>query len=183
MAEAIFRARAAERGLPATTSSAGLLFDAKPAEPNAVTALERLGVDLSTHRSRVIDEAMIERAGLIVAMEQRHVLEVATLVPGAFARTFTLPDLVQRAEKVGPRSSLTVADWVASLDEPRRRSQILRHNPDAEIPDPMGGTKRAFRRCADSLVDLVDRLIAVAWPEEGLTDQHGRDEPSTPRST
>lgn len=183
MAEAIFRSRAAELGLPASTSSAGLLFDAKPAEPNAVTALERLGIDLTSHRARVLDEAMIDQAGLIVAMEQRHVLEVATLVPGAFGRTFTLPDLVQRAEKLGPRTSLPMAQWLASLDEPRRRSQILRHNPDAEIPDPMGGTKRAFRRCADSLVDLVDRLIAVAWPEDGLSDQHGADEPSNPRST
>ena len=30
----------------------------------------------------------------------------------------------------------------------------------------MGSSKRAFRRSADQLVDLIDRFMAVAWPED-----------------
>lgn len=173
LAEAIFRARAHERRLDVATSSAGLLFDAKPAEANAVGAADRLGIDLRPHRSRVIDERMINAADVVIGMEQRHVLEVATLVPEAFGWTYTLPDLVQRAEKAGLRQEPNLRAWLRNIDDPSRRAQTLRYNPDLEIADPMGGTKRTFRRCTDSLADLVDRLLSVAWPDDPPASQNG----------
>ena len=54
MAEALLRHRAEQEGLDLTVSSAGILFDDRPATEEAVDAMARLGIDLSSHRSRVV---------------------------------------------------------------------------------------------------------------------------------
>lgn len=148
-----------------------------------MAAGERIGLDLRSHRSRVIDAPMLAAADLVVTMEQRHVLEVATVLPEAFNWAFTLPDLVQRSEAAGPRADRDLRRWLTAIDDPKRRAQILRFTPDLEVPDPMGGTKRTFRRCTELLVDLVDRFMAVTWPEDLSTREHGASARPVPGSS
>ncbi len=84
------RHRAEQEGLDLVVSSAGILFDDRPATEEAVDALARLGIDLSSHRSRVFDADMIRAADLVIGMERLHAREAVVLAPETFGHTFTL---------------------------------------------------------------------------------------------
>lgn len=183
MAEFLLRDRAARLRLPVQVSSAGLVCDHEPAQPHAVDTLERVGLDLTAHRSRIIDYPILAASDLIIGMESRHVREVCVVEPEAFSRTFTLPDLVTRAEAVGPRRRDSFEDWLAEVGDGRKRIDMLQRDHSLEVSDPMGGSRRAFRRCAEQLTDLVDRLVAVAWPETDTIDQPNLAQQPSPRSS
>jgi len=183
MAEVLLAHRSAVAGLSLHVHSAGLVCDHEPAQPNAVEAMARIGLDLSHHRSRIVDRDMVEAADLVIAMETRHVREIAVLDDGSFDRTFTLPDLVSRAEAVGPRTDADMASWLAALAEGRSRSDMLRQDRHREVPDPMGGSRRAFRKAADQIAGLLDRFVALAWPEGHPADHHDLAHQPSPGST
>jgi len=180
IAEALLRARLEAVGAPAQVSSGGLLFDGRGAEPGAVAALARDGLDLTSHVSRTITAEMVSQADLVITMEYRHIREVATLDPAALGRTFTLPELVARATAVGARHRLSFADWLARLVQGRTADDVLRGDPTLEVTDPMGGSKRQFRRSADEVGELLDWFVALAWPstERGGASTAGRAQPT-----
>jgi protein-tyrosine-phosphatase len=182
MAEALVRHRLDAQGVAATVRSAGLLFDDRPAEPEAVAALAKRGIDLHGHRSAVVTPAMVERADLVIAMEQRHVRECAVLPGADFGRIFTFPDLVARAEQVGARGQEPFAGWVQRLAEGRTTADALRDRPDLEVIDPMGGSNRTFRTCAATLDDLAARFVALAWSGSTPQDQPALANHPTPGS-
>lgn len=182
MAEALLRRRAEELAVPVSVSSAGLLLEHEPAEFYAVEAMDRLGLDLSRHRSRIVDRELVSTADLLIGMEPRHVREVSLLEPDAFDRTFAFPELVARAEAVGPRGSRAFDEWLVAVGEGRSRASALRGGPKLEVADPMGGSKRVFRRCADQLVDLVDRFAALAWSDEAASGHSDVASQPPPRS-
>ncbi|CAN5740624.1 hypothetical protein BH23ACT2_BH23ACT2_16550 [soil metagenome] len=169
MAEALLRHRLGALDLDARVSSVGSLFDDRPAEPAAVAALARLGIDLSPHRARRLSPETVGPADLVVAMEQRHVREASVVPGGSFDKTFTLPDLVRRAEAAGARGTdppETFTAWLGRLGADRNRADAVAARPDLEIDDPMGLSPRRFRRSATELAELIDRFVAVAWPED-----------------
>ncbi len=182
MAEAMLRQRLQARGIDARVSSAGLVLDHEPAHPHALDTLEPMGLDLTSHRSRILSEEIVAGADLIIGMEMRHVREAVFISAEAFERSFTLPDLVARAEAVGPRRDADLGSWLVDVGEGRRRADVLRIDPKLEVPDPIGGSKRQFRRTADHLGDLLDRLVELTWPEILLSGHHGdlSETPSTP---
>ena len=181
MAEAMLADRVRARRLDVHVSSAGLLTDHEPAHPSARDTLARLGLDLSLHRSRLIDAEIVGQSDLIIGMEVRHVREVTMVEPSAFGRTFTLPELVARAEKAGPRLG-AFDDWLAEVGRDRTPSEVIRLDRELEVPDPMGMSKRTFRKVSDQLVDLVDRLMPLAWPEAAPTGHHGPAHETMPGS-
>ncbi|MCU1354605.1 MAG: hypothetical protein JWM89_23 [Acidimicrobiales bacterium] len=164
MAEVLLRARLAAVGVDATVSSAGFLFDGRAAEPGALAAMERVGLDLGAHLARTIQPAILGAADLVITMEHRHVREVALADGGDLARTFTYPDLVERAEHAGPRGDEPFSEWIAALAEGRPSSEVLRADPLLEVIDPMGQSNKAFRVCAEELQELGDRFVELAWP-------------------
>jgi glycine hydroxymethyltransferase len=72
--------------------SAGTLgIQGDPASQHAVTACrEAYGADLSRHRSKGIDAAMLQRADLILCMAGRHLEAVRRLLPECAGRSFLL---------------------------------------------------------------------------------------------
>lgn len=172
MAEAMLRQRLAARGVPARVSSAGLLLDHEPAHAHAQEVMADLGLDLSAHRSRILDAPLAAATDLLIGMEQRHIREAVLLQPDVFARAFTLPDLVGRAEAAGPRGPVAFEDWLADLGQDRKRVDVFRQDRRLEVPDPIGGSRRAFRRTADQLADLLDRFVALAWSGDDATGHH-----------
>lgn len=190
MAEAMLRQRLEARGVSARIHSAGLLLDLEPAHPYAIDTLSPSGLDLTAHRSCIISSDILEPADLIIGMEQRHIREVLVVEPDAFSRAYTLPELVQRAEAVGPRTTPDFAAWLAEVGAGRKRLDLLRKDRALEVPDPIGGSKRQFRRTAEVLSALLDRLVELAWPVPAPSGHHGlSSEPPTstptltPRST
>lgn len=73
MAGGIFDALAEDMRLECRSESAGVAaLVGEPAAPHAVRAMDELGVDIRGHRARQVDEAMVRRADLVIAMTPRH---------------------------------------------------------------------------------------------------------------
>jgi protein-tyrosine phosphatase len=184
MAEGLLRARMEAAGLDVAVSSAGLLFDGRPAEPNAVAALARMDIDISEHLARKITPEILAPADLVLAMEHRHVREVALADSGALSRTFTLPDLVVRAEAAPRHEGEAFAAWVSRLSSGRSTEELVRADPRLEVTDPMGGSKRVFRQNAGRLDELIGRLVTVLMPAIAEQEQTGAAAaPPTPTTT
>ena len=167
MAAGLLSRKLAEVGADATVVSAGLLVDGRPASDHGVTAMRRRGIDIVDHRSQRVSRELVERADLIVAMERRHVREVAVLDSAAFARTFTLPELARRAQVGGPRSAdESVEEWLDWIGAGRRPTDLLSESAEDEIADPIGRSAREYEKTAVELEALVDVVVDHLIPKE-----------------
>jgi L-threonylcarbamoyladenylate synthase len=71
--------------------SAGVMaFPGAPAAENAAKAVQKLGADLSRHRSRGLTGELIQQADMIFAMGANHLEVVRTMVPSAAGKSATL---------------------------------------------------------------------------------------------
>jgi len=62
--------------------SAGTLgIEGATASPEAVEAMQEVGLDLSAHRSQGIRIEHMERADLVIAMTHAHLMELASMFP------------------------------------------------------------------------------------------------------
>ncbi len=183
MAAALLSHHLASAGVPASVSSAGLLEGGAPVTPGAVAAMRLRGIDVSSHRSQQIDVAMLADADLVIGMASEHVRESATLLPSTWPRTFTLRQLVRRAQEVGARAGPEdLEDWLARLHEGRDTLELIGSSVADDIADPMGMSNRAFRAIASELDGLLVQLVDLAWG--GLLPSSGTSEPClAPRST
>jgi protein-tyrosine phosphatase len=93
IAQAIFNALAADKGLPFRAESAGTAaLEGKPMAPNAVSVLEEVGIYPGAHRARQVSEAMIEEAALVLAMSPRHAATLRRLAGRSSSEIRTLPE-------------------------------------------------------------------------------------------
>lgn len=165
MLEVMLDASLRARGLDARVHSAGVWEPGHPASTHSATEAVERGLDLSAHRSRVIDTTLVERADLVLALAREHVREVAGLVPGAFPYTFTIKELVRRGREVGPRSpGESLDDWLATVGQGRVAATYLRADPDDDVADPIGGPRSRYARTALELESLAVGLAALLDP-------------------
>jgi protein-tyrosine phosphatase len=167
MAELVLRDRLATRGVEASVSSAGLALAGEPASDEVIELMRARGLDASNHASRLLHPALLSSTDLVLGMARLHVREVGILDAAAFRRTFTLKELVRLASEQGPRpSDLSFPDWLATLADARAPLQHLGASPDDDIDDPMGRRMGIYKRVALEIEQLVDELVALAWPME-----------------
>ena len=97
--------------------------DGLPASPNSVTALQKVGVDISKHVAKTLTPAMLERAFALVAMTQSHLDTVKYRFPNSMPeRAVTLLSLDPKAKNrdvmdpygYGIRTYLEVRDEIAA---------------------------------------------------------------------
>jgi protein-tyrosine phosphatase len=125
--------------------------------------LRERGIDLGAHLSRTMAADEIAAADLVIGMERRHVQEAIVLVPEAERWSFTLRDLVRRAESAPPRAAdETLRQWAARLASSRNRSELMGVGDDA-VADPMGRPRAHYERTVAELDDLLDRLVEKAF--------------------
>ena len=95
MAEAIFKDRmpAFWRGQVEALSAGTSAWDGEPASRYAVEVLAEKGIDLSSHRSRMLTGEMVRSSDLIVAMESKHRDAVLRLDPSASSKVLLLGSL------------------------------------------------------------------------------------------
>ena len=172
MGEVLLRQRLEDRGLDARVPSSGVGPDGDPAHAHAREVMAEAGLDLSSHRSRIVNEDMAAGVDLVIGMEQRHVREVVVIRPELFTKAYTLPDLVFRAENHGARGTRPFDEWLAELGQDRKRADLFRQDRRLEVTDPIGGSRKAFQRTAAQLNDLLDRFVALAWSEPAVTGHH-----------
>jgi len=145
--------------------SAGLRFVGEPASANGVDVLAARGLDLSTHRSRIVDRDLLEGTDLALAMSREHLREAVLALPDMWPRAFTLKELVRRGEMIGPRApGESIEAWLARAHSGRNRADLLGSSSEDDVEDPIGLPRSAYEKTADELGDLVDRLVDLLWP-------------------
>jgi protein-tyrosine phosphatase len=182
MAEAFLRSRTETPGLAISVASAGFMMPDQPAPKQILEVMARRGIDMSHHRSRDIIDALVEPPELIVGMDRQHVRGVADLDPSLLGRTFTLKELVRLGEEEGPRGlSEPVADYLERIGDGRSVLGLARKNKLDDVEDPIGRWPGRFEEAAQEIEGLVDRLLAVVWPNQSLNDgqQDPDDQPAT----
>ena len=166
MAEALLRRRLLDVGEMPRVHSAGLRGDGLEVSRGAVTALSPLGLDIGSHRSRGMAADMLAEADLVIGMAREHVREALVLHPPAWPRTFTLKELVRRAEGVGPRTpGQPFEEWLEKIHAGRNRMDLLDSSPVDDVADPIGQSDAVYERTAAELGDLIDRLVRLGWRE------------------
>jgi protein-tyrosine phosphatase len=165
MAAGLFSLATSDFDEPISVCSAGLLEEGRPVPGDVVAVMKTFGVDLADHRSKHLTAGLVADADLILTMERRHAREVVLLEPSAWARTFTLKEMVNRAEKVGARApDQSLGSWLAQLHEGRERAGLAGRSSDDDIADPLGRPTSALRSTARQLADLIHRLTTLVWP-------------------
>jgi protein-tyrosine-phosphatase/predicted ATP-grasp superfamily ATP-dependent carboligase len=133
-----FAAEYARRILPERIAVASAGYYPEPLRRcpgEAVAAAARLGIDLSSHRSAVLDGGMIAGADLILVFDDENHERVLLDFPEAADRVFYVD---------------TLGD---SLGEPPGDGR------EFDIPDPWGGDAATFGRCYTSIRAALDRLM------------------------
>ena len=165
MAEAFLRHRLEGRSVDVDVGSAGLRLVGEPASANGVDVLRERGLDLSAHRSRIVDRQLLEGTDLALAMAREHLREAVLARPDIWPRAFTLKELVRRGGAIGPRAPGESIDaWLARVHSGRNRAELLGSSRDDDVDDPIGLDRSAYMKTADELSALVDRLVDLMWP-------------------
>jgi protein-tyrosine phosphatase len=166
MVEALLRDRLRQRGVAAVISSAGVVEAGRPASDEVLELLKARGIDARDHRSSVLDADRIAAADLVLAMARDHVRAVSMEVPGAFAKTFTLRELVRRGQLALPRGAHeSMAAWLDRIGADREPRQLLGSSAADDIEDPNGRRFKAFKKMAVDLDGLVPTVADLAFPD------------------
>jgi protein-tyrosine phosphatase len=169
MAEALLRNRLEGRSVDVHVGSAGLRLVGERASAHGVDVLADRGIDISAHRSRILDRELLEGADLAVAMSREHLREAVLALPDIWPRAFTLKELVRRGAAIGIRAPGESIDaWLSRAHAGRQRADLLGQSPDDDVDDPIGLPRGAYERTADELSDLVDRLVDLLWPQAAV---------------
>jgi protein-tyrosine-phosphatase len=162
MAAAFLSRRLDDAGGKAVVSSAGLLFDGKPATDYSLAVMADRGIDTAGHRSRKLRSDMLASADIVLGMAREHVREAVALAPDVWGRAFTLKEIVRLGEERGGRApGEPLERWLARLHGGRRPDVLLGESAGDDVADPIGGPRRSYQRTAEELDDLTARLARL----------------------
>lgn len=135
--------------------SAGFLEGGVRAVSEMTSAASRLGYDLSAHRSRTVDAALLTDSDLVVAMTGAHVVDLVALAPDVADRTLTLRELAAAAadDPLPPVADATALRAWAARATNRSLHDLLQEHLD--VVDPHGGPRRGYRRAAADIEQLL----------------------------
>jgi protein-tyrosine-phosphatase len=133
----------------------------EPPTDNAVRLLRQRDIDASDHVSHVVEKQGVTDADLIITAEHQHVVAIAGRWPDAYGRTFTLPEIVELGERIGPRGERTHHEWLAALHAERPDPLDYLDHAVGEIADPTGKSSARWTTCFEQIDDLSERLIAL----------------------
>jgi len=152
-----------------------------PPLPEAVEAASVLGLDISTHRARSLQEGDLSDSDLVLGFELRHLAAAVVSGRALRERAFLLAELVGLIDAVGPASD---ADPVERARRTIARAQMERGNgiPSArsQLVDPLGRDRAFYRSTAERLLDLCERVAIGLFgadairPLPRLDPQRGR---------
>lgn len=167
MAEVLLRRHLERAEVDATVSSAGLYEGGAPATEHGLAAMSDRGLDLGHHRSRQVDEDMLRRADLVIAMARVHVREAAVIFPGALQKTFTLKELARGAAVAGERAADEPLEaWLARIAADRVPASLIgvTHDDALDVADPIGRGRADYEVTADLLDRLLGEVVGLAFP-------------------
>jgi protein-tyrosine phosphatase len=155
--------RRALDGTGVTVLDAGFGDPGHPVTEGTLKAAGDLGLDLSDHLSTRIDAGMLAAANLVLTMERAHVREIVVENPELWAKTFTLKELVRRAEEHGAREpGEPLAGWLARIAQGRARTDLLGRSPLDDVADPTTDRTVDYDTTAEELQELIDKAVGSA---------------------
>ena len=157
----LFEQHAAAAGLANLTQSAGFADGGEEPTDNTVRYLATRGVDVSGYKSHWMTDHSIRGAHLIVTAEKAHVIAIAGRWPESFGYTFTLPELVERGEAVGPRGNRRLKEWLGDVNNGRPATLDYLDTEIDEIADPTGRSPAAWKAAWEEIDDLTRRLVTL----------------------
>ncbi|MFM8303336.1 MAG: hypothetical protein ACKOA9_03400 [Actinomycetota bacterium] len=161
MAEALLRSALEDLGIGARVHSAGTLAWRGGASEGARVAMAERGIDLSAHRSRRLDAAMVRDADLVLGMTRTHVWASVTHAPDARDRVFLPGELARLGEAGGPpRPGERLRDWAVRVAARRPDPRVPGH-PQDEVPDPAGEPVTVYRATAARLAGELARVARL----------------------
>jgi len=164
MAAALLAQRLAALGVTVLVRSAGMISSGEPPHPEVISVMASYGIEIASHRSRIVCAADLASAGLVLAMARDNLRHAVITEPGAWPRAFTLKELVRRGEQIGPRSPAEpLSRWLARVHAGRERTSLLGYSVDDDVADPAGGPLRAYADTAGLLDQLVTSLAELGW--------------------
>ena len=164
MAAALLRRRLAALGVAVPVRSAGMTSCGDPPCPEAISVMNRYGIEIASHRSRIVRTAALADASLVLAMARHHLRYAVTTEPRAWAQAFTLKELLRRGERIGPRPpGEPLSVWLSRVHAGRERISLLGDCAEDDVADPVGGPLQAYAETADLLDRLVTRLAELGW--------------------
>jgi protein-tyrosine phosphatase len=164
MAAALLARRLAAFGVTMPVRSAGMISSGDPPHPEVISVMASYGIQIVSHRSRIVCAADLASASLVLAMARDHLRHATITEPGAWPRAFTLKELVRRGEQIGPRPpGEPLSGWLSRVHAGRERTSLLGDSLDDDVADPAGGRLRAYADTAVLLDHLVKRLAGLGW--------------------
>ena len=130
MAEGVFRQEVKGRGEYRAISAGLGALEGQPASPYAVQAMHELGVDISSHRSRMISTELVREADFIFGMTQSHIDTVTMLFPDAAEKTFLLREFDETLDVF-----------------------------EKDISDPIGGSYGVYLNCRDQIEQGIASML------------------------
>jgi protein-tyrosine phosphatase len=168
MTAALLARRLAALGATMPVRSAGMISGGDPPHPEVISVMASYGIQIASHRSRIVCAADLASASLVLAMARDNLRYAAITEPRAWPRAFTLKELVRRGEQIGPRPlGEPLSGWLSRVHAGRERASLLGDSLDDDVADPAGGPLRAYSDTAALLDHLVKRLTGLGWANAG----------------
>jgi protein-tyrosine-phosphatase len=150
------------RGLKVVVKSAG--FSEAGGElptDTAVRLLKERGIDVSAYLSHYLNTSGVTGADVIVTAEQKHVVAIAGRWPEMYGSTFTLPEIVELGERIGPRGARPHTEWLNALHAERPDPLGYLDTKVGEIADPTGQSPATWSAAFARIDDLTARLVTL----------------------
>jgi protein-tyrosine phosphatase len=162
MAEALLRHELESRsctGVEVASAGTWAAMDEPPTD-EAIMVCATHGIDLSSHRSRLLEKEDIEEADAVVGMTNVHLQEVASLSPHARRKSILLKEVAE-TEMLPVWPDASAEERMSALLNglrPRWRRKL-------EVADPIGRPLRVYERCFSELQGGAVRLADILCPE------------------
>lgn len=165
LAEALFASEVARRGLTGQVmvQSAGIQARwGDAASPMSTTIADRLGLDLSTHRSTPLASDLLTNSDLILTMTSSHQRTVVALHPDISSRCFTLRGLTRLTAGVAipARRPCDLAQRLAELTVVAAARWDGSSACGDDIADPYGASEADYEHMARQLLATIPSLAA-----------------------
>ena len=110
MAEGLFRDLVEKNDADFAVKSAGVgAQDGQPPSENSVRAMQDLGIDITSQRSKMLTAELAAEADMIIGMTQGHVEMVNLMYPQAADKTFMLREFDESPPSMNARSPIRSA--------------------------------------------------------------------------
>ncbi|UOE44301.1 low molecular weight phosphatase family protein [Agromyces larvae] len=176
LAERLFAARLERLGVDAVVSSAGTrALVGSAMTPEALDVLVAAGVEPRPHSARSLTPDLVRQSDLVLTATRAHRAEVASLVPAASRRAFTLREFARLAEFVllnGTGSAASAEHPAAMLQHllqavPAQRGLAVppAAPEDDDILDPYGRAPDVYAAAGELIERAIDAILSpLAMP-------------------